>query len=181
MELRIGTADEPELRPSEFLRNTESPGPELPLAAGVDEVLKYLDSLQVIEGQDIKKVSHVKEIQLGLMRLFVRCKQNEDRLPIDKPAGEKYDNVNCADVCGPAGAAALELAVALGVISEARLDFLRTAHGLWRAAPAPEAEFTSAETVEKDGLVPTFFIHVSVSLHVGRGAVVVVVVVVLGL
>ena len=57
------------------------------------------------------------------------------------------------------GAAALELAVALGVISEARLDFLRTAHGLWRAAPSPEAEFTSAETVEKDGLVPTFFIH----------------------
>ena len=36
------------------------------------------------------------------------------------------------------GLAALELAVTLGVVSAPRLDFLRTAHALWRAAPSPD-------------------------------------------
>ena len=52
------------------------------------------------------------------------------------------------------GSAALELAVTLGIVSAARVDFLRTAHGLWRAAPSPEPSFASPETAEQDGLVP---------------------------
>ena len=57
------------------------------------------------------------------------------------------------------GSAALELAVTLGVVSPSRLDFLRTAHGLWRAAPSPEPSFASPETAEQDGLVPNFFVR----------------------
>ena len=45
------------------------------------------------------------------------------------------------------GSAALELAVTLGIVSASRLDFLRTAHGLWRAAPSPEPSFASAISV----------------------------------
>ena len=50
------------------------------------------------------------------------------------------------------GSAALELAVTLGVVSASRLDFLRTAHALWRAAPSPEPSFASPETAEQAGL-----------------------------
>ena len=57
------------------------------------------------------------------------------------------------------GEAALAKCVELGVISASKLDFLRTAHSQWRAAPSPEDDFHSEETAERDGLVPNFFVR----------------------
>ena len=57
------------------------------------------------------------------------------------------------------GEAALANCVALGVLSAAKLDFLRTAHSQWRAAPSPEDDFHSDETAERDGLIPNFFVR----------------------
>ena len=54
--------------------------------------------------------------------------------------------------------AVLERLVSLGCVSADKLDFLRSAHAAWRAAPSPESDFASTETAEGDGLVPNFFV-----------------------
>ena len=55
------------------------------------------------------------------------------------------------------GTAALERAVDLGVITRAKLDFLRHAHAYWKADPNADSSFTSVETEDGEGLVPYFF------------------------
>ena len=51
--------------------------------------------------------------------------------------------------------AALERLVSLGCVSADKLDFLRSAHAAWRAAPSPESDFASTETAV--GLDPDSF------------------------
>ena len=55
--------------------------------------------------------------------------------------------------------AVLPVCVELGLLSAEKLAFLQTAHAEWRAAPSPEPNFASPETMERDGLVPNFFVR----------------------
>ena len=57
------------------------------------------------------------------------------------------------------GDAALSACVELGILSAAKLEFLRTAHASWRDAPSPEDDFASDETEANDGLIPNFFVR----------------------
>ena len=89
-----------------------------------------------------------------------------ERLDVNKPELRRKLVYNALMAAGATFTEVLEsdaediiktVAVRLGVITEARADFLRNAWGLWRGAHAPEASFACAETEQQDGLVPNFF------------------------
>jgi acetoin utilization deacetylase AcuC-like enzyme len=57
------------------------------------------------------------------------------------------------------GPAAIDLYVKLGITTADKMDFLKTVHAAWKAAPCPEPSFQSSETAEKDGIIPNLFVR----------------------